>query len=232
MTLENNADYLMNSINVKLNLTGVEIAPYGEAAEKKIRSVSARTSQEIAFNIIALPGIEGGIYKIPLEINYNDVTTKSYSVASYISVEIGSEAKIDASVDSSTIYGSKTTGEVVIKLVNRGLTDIKFLNVKIEESEDYDILSNDNVYVGDLDSDDYEIAEFNIKTGRFNKEFEIPITLEFRDSSNKLHEEQKMVKFNKLSSSEAGDSGISFWVILVIIVAGIYFYRRHKNKKK
>lgn len=230
MTLENTADYLMNNINIKLNLSDLKIAPYGESSEKKIRSVGAHTSQDVTFSIVALPEISGGIYKIPLEMEYDDVTTKGYEVSSYISLEIGSSPKIDASVDSSDIYGSKTTGTITIKLTNRGLTDLKFMNVVLNKGNRYDILSADSVYIGDVDSNDYETAEFNVKVDK--KETILPLTLEFRDSSNRLYTEQKNITFRKLSSAEAGKSGISMWMILIVLAIGAYFYYQYRKKKK
>lgn len=232
LTLENTADDSMNEISIKLNLTGIDIAPSGESAEKKLRSIGARSSRDVLFNIRALPEIAGGIYKIPLKMTYDGATTKSYELDSYLSVEVGSTPQIDAIVDSSTIYGSKTNGEITIKLINRGLTDIKLLNIQIDEADGFDILSADSVYVGDLDSDDYETAEFSIKVGRWKGEITIPATIEFRDSSNNFYSEQKNITFRKLTAAEAGQNSISPWLIIVVLaLIGFLYYRYRKNKK-
>jgi len=235
ITLKNAADYLMNEINLKLNFSGVDIAPYGETAEKKISSISAGSIEKVSFGIITLPKIEGGIYKIPMSIDYKDVTTKSYSISNYVSVEVGSKPEIDASIESTTIYGSKTIGEITIKLVNRGLTDVKLLNIKLGKSNsDFNILSSESVYVGNLDSDDYETAEFKIKLLTNKKEINLPLALEFRDSSNNLYFLEKTVMLKILTASEAGKGNGSTWIIAIVvaiaIIAYLFYKKNHKKK--
>lgn len=233
ITLKNMADYLMNEINIKLNFSGVDIAPYGETAEKKISSMSAGSIEKLSFGIITLPKIEGGIYKIPISIDYKDVTTKSYSISNYISVEVGSRPEIDASIESTTLYGSKTIGEITIKLVNRGLTDVKLLNIKLGKSNsDFDILSSESVYVGNLDSDDYETAEFKIKLLTNKKEISLPLTLEFRDSSNNPYSIEKTVALKILTASEAGKSNGNTWIIAIVIAVAIVAYLLYKKNHK
>jgi len=235
ITLKNMADYLMNEINLKLNFSGVDIAPYGDTAEKKISSISAGSIEKVSFGIITLPKIEGGIYKIPMSIDYKDVTTKSYSISNYVSVEVGSKPEIDASIESTALYSSKKMGEITLKLVNRGLTDIKLLNIKLGKSNsDFDILSSESVYVGNLDSDDYETAEFKIKLLTNKKEINLPLSLEFRDSSNNPYSVEKTVMLKILTASEAGKSNGSTWMIatvVAVVIAGYWIYRKRHKKK-
>jgi hypothetical protein len=54
-------------------------------------------------------------------------------------------------------------GNVVISVANMGLTDVKFLNVLVNNSENVKVLSPSNIfYIGSLDSDDYETFEVKL----------------------------------------------------------------------
>ena len=52
---------------------------------------------------------------------------------------------------------------MTLKFVNKGIHDLKFLDVIIEEGEGYEVLSNKKDYIGDLDSDDYRTQETVVK---------------------------------------------------------------------
>jgi len=75
----------------------------------------------------------------------------------------------------------ETTGTVSIKFVNKGATDARFLNIILKKSDDYETISSDNVYIGDLDSDDYETADFKINVKRLkSSKLNIPVHFEFQ----------------------------------------------------
>ena len=75
--------------------------------------------------------------------------------------------------------------EVKIKIINKGLSDIRFLEVYVEESTKYDILSEREIYVGDLDSDDFDSVEFDVF---FDKKIRdnavMPVKLKYKDNFN------------------------------------------------
>ena len=228
ITLENMADYLMDEINIKINLSD-SFAPSGESTEKKLRSIASKASEEIPFEIIVLPNVEGGIYKIPFTLTYRDATTKEYSVESYVSINVGSEPTIDADVEKALVLGEGMTGTVSVKLVNRGLTGVRFLNVNLAENEEFDVLSSKNVYIGDLDSDDYETADFEIQLKSLKNEITLPLTLEFRDALNKVYSEKAEVT-SKTSATK--DSKTIAILIILLVIIGYVIYRYFKKKKR
>lgn len=243
ITLENMADYMMSNIDIKLNFTGVDIAPYGEAAQKKIGSINKRSAVDVSFGIVPLPEASGGIYKVPISLTYTDVTGKNYSESSMISIEVGSEPEIYVIVDSTTIHkfgiipyilfiNTKRTGEIIVKVVNPGLTDLKFLDVKLEGGKGFKVMSSKKVYIGDLDSDDYETAEFRIKVGWLRREITLPLQLEYRDSSNNPYSEQVNLTLYIRSARELGQSTSKTGIIILLLVVGAYLFYRYKSKKK
>lgn len=231
--LENTADSSMKDINIKLNLSDAPIASFEEVPEKKIRRINALNTSILVFSIIALPEVEGGIYKVPLEITYTDELGKEYVGSNLITVEIKAPSDIYAVIDSTTMHKRKKTGDVAVKIVNKGLTDLKFMDINLQPSRYYKIISSRQVYVGDLDSDDYETIEFRMTVKR--RQVILPLELSYRDTSNNLHSEKINVTFQLFSANEIGmeesKTGLVIFIIAVLFIIFI-IYRNWKRKNK
>ena len=127
-------------------------------------TVSSFLEKIMNFDLIALPDAEGGIYKIPIEITYTDEAGTSYTKDDYISLKLSSTPDLLIHVDSSEINADMKSGTVVLKIINRGLTNIKLLTAELDEGEGYEIMSQPEVYVGNIDSDDYETVDGSFPT--------------------------------------------------------------------
>ncbi|RLG13855.1 hypothetical protein DRN69_04960, partial [Candidatus Pacearchaeota archaeon] len=231
ISLENLADSSMKDINVKLDFENSDLAPYGEIGEKKLRRLNSGEIGDLIFNIVALADASGGIYKIPLSISYSDALGNEYGIEGKVAIEINSNPDIKVYVDSSTLTKSHRSGEIILKLVNSGLTDLKFMNIKLLKDNTIKILSSSEVYVGDVDSDDYETIEYRIhaKSNKIN----LPLSLDYRDVNNKKHHENINVSYSLLSSSELnGKSRISGFLIFLLIITVIVIWKRKILIKK
>lgn len=227
LSLENMADSSMKDIDVKLDFSSVSLAPYQEIGEKKLRRLNAGEINDLIFSIMALPDAKGGMYKVPLRITYTDELGKEYSINGTVSIEVNSKPELEAYVDSTTLTKSSKTGKIVLKIVNKGLTDIKFMSIRLLGSRDIKIILGDTAYIGNIDSDDFETADFRI-TAKKSKLI-IPAEMDYRDINNKQHSEQVNVTFNLASPSELGTGGGSswlFWIILPAIAIIAYVKRK------
>ena len=75
--------------------------------------------------------------------------------------------EVSVILDKTDITQKKMTGTVTLKVINKGLSDIKFLNVILKTSDNYEILStSDTTYVGNLQSDDYQSVDYIISLKR------------------------------------------------------------------
>ncbi|MBW3023335.1 hypothetical protein KY308_04490, partial [Candidatus Woesearchaeota archaeon] len=136
--------------------------PVGGGSEKTIYQIGPGQEKSLSFDIIANPDAESKPYKIPLEINYYDEIGKNYSRHEIVGVIVGSKPEVYTTIESEETYGKGMTSDLPIKFVNTGTSDVKFLNVKLLESEYYKIISTDQYYIGKIDSDDYDTATFKI----------------------------------------------------------------------
>jgi len=235
--ISNLADSFISDLSVSLDLSSDTLlfAPIDSASEKNIYQLGSKESKEFEFKIIAYPDISAGIYKIPLTIEYRDNVGNEYIMTDVVGVIVNSEPDIKVVVDSTDLLTDKKTGEVVLKIINKGLTDVKFMNLKMIETDSFEVLSSSNEeYIGNLDSDDFETVEYKLFL-KGNGEIEIPLELEYRDNNNKLYKEDFMLNLKLYSADKLGQQKSSTgWIVIVIIIiiAGIIIYRRKKNNKR
>ena len=154
--LKNLGDSWLRNIEAKLNLNGVPIAPVDSSSEKVIREIMGREEKNLTFELMAEGDADSKVYKIPLEMNYVDNVGIKYYKNISVGMVVGSEPDLSVLIDSATIYSSGQKGKVVVKFVNKGATDIKFLNARLEKSGGDDVLSSREVYVGSGGSCDFE----------------------------------------------------------------------------
>lgn len=248
ITLENMADSTLKNIVAKLDLFRiyrgttayayyeVPFTPVGQSNEKMLYQLLAREKRNITFDLVADSDAEAKVHKVLLNINYFDELGKNYTKDYLIGLLVSSEPDFSVTVEESKIYGTRQTGEITIKFVNKGLADIKFLNVVLKESENYDIVSSDEVYVGNVDSDDYETVEFKLYLKKVkDKKVTLPLYLEYKDANNYPYSVDLDVVMNVRSLKQgAGRGGVLGRLIFVIvaIVVGYFLYRRWEKKKK
>ena len=240
LTFRNIAEILLKKIRVKITLGGVPLAPIGSTNEEVIEKIDKNEEANVRFDLIGEPDAQSGIYKVGVEFDYYDNLGNSYSRNSTIGLIIGSDPDLSVNIDSTTIYKSGVTGDVVIKIVNKDVNEIKFLNVKLAESKDYRITSPSEVYVGNIDSDDYETAEFTLFVENTKeKKVILPVTLEYRDANNIMYVEKVNLELPMYSASEAkqlglieGNGKVGIFVMLLVIVGGLFIYRRWRKGKR
>ncbi len=241
--LRNNADSFLKYVTVGLPLispaTHAELpfTPVGGGIVKTLYQVGPGEDAKFTFKLVANPDAESKPYKIPVIINYYDDLGRLYNLSNIVGIIVGAEPDISISVDSSTIYGKGQTGNLILKVVNRGLTGIKFMNVKLKDSADYDILSPKEVYIGNIDSDDYETAEFKVYVKGFeDSTLKLPLILEYMDANNNpytkdLELEFKVYSAEKLGVSSGSSLGTIIFILIVLVIA-YFVYRRWEKKKR
>lgn len=238
--LANKADSILKDIKIKIGLGGLPFVPLGSTNEKSIYKIDAKESYEFIFELLANPDADSGVYQVPLKITYSDELGKTYLTNGTIGIIIGAKPDLSITLDDSEIYESGKSGEIVVKVVNKGVTDIKFMNMILMPSEEYRILSNEEVYIGNIDSDDYETADFKLFIEKSKKnQIKIPIALEYKDANNNDFNEAIELMLDLYSASEAkkfglkkGNGFVGNLVIVVIVVAGLFIYRRWRKHKK
>jgi len=245
LKIKNLASGDLRDLGVRLNLEGVVIgttlvdiplAPIGSSIEKKVSLVKSGETIGFLFTLQAYPDAAAGIYKVPVTITYVDGTGQEFEREDLISVVVNSEPDIMVSIDKTDLYAENARGEVTFAVTNKGLADIKLLTVSLDESDDYVFQSNADVYVGNVDSDDYETADFTLRLKEgLNGDVVLPVTLTFKDAVNNDYVISEDVILTLLSSSDVNGGnnsrGGTIVIVIVLLVLVIFFWRRHKKCK-
>ena len=239
--LTNLADSLIRDIRVKLDLSSsaTPFVPIKSTTEKKLYQIGSRQSDTLVFDLMANPDAKSGVYKIPVNFTYYDTVGTQYTKSDIISLIIGTKPDLFVGIDASKIYKKETSGKVTFKFVNKGLINIKFLNVKLGQSDKYETVSPAEVYVGNIDSDDFETVDFDLYVnGGSSEEIIFPVTIEYMDANNNEFKETINVGLKLYSTEEAIKVGleekpaIGIFIIIAIVIIGLFIFWRIRKRKK
>lgn len=230
--MKNDAAYSITDVRARLNLP-LQLQLINDVNEVRIAEIKTNGFKEVEYSIIALPNSVEGIYNANLTINYishygiNAINVGQNSQDNYsFGIVIKSPPSLFVQLDSVDVYKEKKSGDITLKFVNNGTSNIKFLTVNLEKSDDYEILSSDRYYVGDLDSDDFQSVTYKIRVNNNVQEVNLPLDVTYRDSMNNFYSQKLNPSFKIMKGSELGKTnGISTsTIILIIVVLGIVGY--------
>ncbi|MBN2423185.1 COG1361 S-layer family protein [Candidatus Woesearchaeota archaeon] len=256
--LKNMADSVMEDVSLKfdLGLSTVDIpsttsslslydlvpfAPLNSATEKKVRMISPGKEAVFTYDVIAYSSAEPRVYKIPIQIKYYDELDTEYIKNDIVGLIVGTKPDLTVDIDETSLDAATSMGDVIIKFINKGFTDIKFLDVTLGQGEDFEILSSDEVYIGNIDSDDYETAEFKIfvkqdkETKGQERTIILPLSIEYKDANTEEYTKQISLELKLYDPKKLGrgnGNGTMTFVLAIVVILIIFFVYRRIRKKK
>lgn len=236
ITLDNEGDNDLKEVSVSLDFADIPFAPYNSGSEYSIGDIDEGDSETAKFEIIALNDAFSGIYKIPVEINYrenSEIKTKE----SLISIAIFSEPETTAQVEEGLFIKGKEN-EISIKIINKGFSNIKFLEINLGSSTYYSLNSPNKIYIGDIDSDDFDSADFKILLKEnIPNTINLPVSITYKNAKNKENTESFNLQIRTYSVKEATQLGLIkknnallISIIISVVIIGYIIYRKIKKK--
>jgi len=234
LMFRNSGSLDVKDVDVTLDIEGSGFSTIGSGNSKRISFISAGGTSSTKFSLIADTSAEIKVYSVPVSLKFKDNRGASYTQETRFSLIMGAEPDLIAVVDSTTISSKNQPGTVTLKVINKGIMDLKYLNMRLASTEQYEVLSASNeAYIGNLDSDDFETVDFIIKPKSTN--VQLWSIVEFKDPYNKEYERQFYLPLRVFSASELGQGSSSLPYIIVLIIVLVisgYLYYRYKRKKK
>jgi len=239
ISVKNMADSPMRSVSVSLSLEGTTpFAPIVSGTEKRAYSIQPGQTHNFTFQLLTSPDTILGLYKISIAIEYIDEANNNHTISDILGIVVNAKPEISVRIDSSAIKSAGSSGKITLKLVNLGIGDVRFLNLKFSDTPDLTIVSGNEQYIGQLSSDDYDTADINAYVARANEGIvEIPVTLDYSDAMGNSYEQNESVVLRIYSAAEQRRLGISsgkspLWILLIVIIiaVGIVFYRKRKRR--
>ncbi len=237
LSVENNMKEDAEDVAVSLNLNEVPFAPYQSSNQETEDEIEEDEDETFTFNLIASSDAESGTYKIPVEINYR-IDNKTFTDKSLISLRINADPEIEVNSESILIKGQKR--KLTVEIINSGLGKAKVLSLELQETLGIKIIGKNKVYIGNLEGDDFDVTEFDVKISEnAASEISLPVKISYRSPDNSKKIENKNLKLRTYSVEEAVSLGLieksnlQYIIIGILIAIALFFiYRKLKKKKK
>jgi hypothetical protein len=234
ITLENQANSNFRNIDVTLDVTDLPAAPQ-ETSRKRISSIGPEESETASFMLNVDQDAENQLYQMPIEITYQNQAGQEFTTTQTTGVSVGGYPNIDVAIDESDIR-TAGRGTVTLRILNRGEGQARFAEVTLEESDQYEILSQDSIYLGTMIADDYQTAEFEIFVEE-GETLELPVSVDYRtgegDQTERFTVERELYSSSELQRYTGGNGGLPIVpaVVILLLIGAVYIWRRRRNKE-
>ena len=213
--VENTLNELAKDINLNLNFQGLPFIPVGSSSGG-VDELKEDDEENFAFRIRASNDVAPGDYQIPYVLTFR-INSGPQTREGSIGISVNAQPELSYSADiENPIVGRQS--KINLKIVNKGLADARFVSVNLNPSG-FTLLSEKEVYIGTVDSDDFETATFEVI---FTSEKpKLTATVEYTDfdNSKKLDEVNLPTKvYTQEKAIELGIIQRNNWPIYIGIV--------------
>lgn len=235
MTLRNLADSHLKNIDVGLDLADVPLATSGTTRER-VTSIAPGDHANISFTIGSDSSTATGLYTTPIELDYENEAGTGFSVTETTGFRIGGQPRLEVGINENAVRSPGQTGEMTVRIVNRGDGSADYVNMELLEGDGYEVLSQPEVYLGSMDPDDYQTATFEVHAGTDLSRLEIPVELSYRAVGEDMTTVEREVGSELYTGQQLQQYGLGgsgsplpmIIVVLVIAAAGIVYWRRRR----
>lgn len=179
LVIENTGRTTVKDIDISLDLHE-KFSLSGTGTTRRLTSLKPGEKEELPYTLIADPSAEPKVYSFPVALSYSDDRNNKYIRSSSISASVN--AKPDVLVMVNDVVKQKNNVKVSLKTINKGTVNLKSLTLHLLPGE-YNLASGDTRYLGNVDSDDFEIVDFTIALK--GKQASVPYEVMFKDPYNK-----------------------------------------------
>ena len=203
ITINNGATSVFKNIDVVLAIdsSDVPIVPYKSSKEKSLGLLEAGKDYTFNFDIIIEEDAEAGVYKIPMNISYQNSNGSEFIKQDTFGIMIGAEADLSFNLEDFDTFQEGGKGEIVVSVSNIGPTELKFMNIELLENDNYVVIGANKEYLGNLDSDDFETSTYDIFVNA-EDDTELNFKVTYKDAYNEEYEEEFSVNLPVYSSEK------------------------------
>ena len=227
--VKNDFDYDVEDVSLSLDLSNTPFSTIG-STEDSVDEITEGDKEQFIFTLTVNTNAKPGDYNIPYALTYKNATSQKKGT---FGVKIRANADLDysASLDNPVI-GEKS--KLSLKIVNKGIGEAKFVTVKIVP-EGYTLLSEDSIYIGSINSDDFETASFDIIVT--NSAPTLIAVVNYNDLDNRLYTSNVALPLTVYSKDKAYELGIKtkskigLYIGIIILIIIIFIVIRSIRKR-
>ncbi|MBS3081205.1 hypothetical protein J4221_07070 [Candidatus Pacearchaeota archaeon] len=230
----------VEDVTISLELKDLPFAPHESSSDYAISEIKEDKIKNARFTLIVLNNAEPDVYKIPIKISYkgeesNETKTKN----SIISLKVNVIPVVEITKEESLLLKGQKN-EMSLRVINKGLSDVTFLEVEVLDSSYYQLLSPQKLYIGDLESDDFDSFDFNIFiNNNVPDKINLLVKINYKDSFNNEYSENADVPVNVYDKNKAielgllkkSNTGIIIGIIITIILVVVLYRTWRKSQK-
>lgn len=236
--LENILDRDVEDVSLKLQFIDTSFISVG-SSQQSVDEIEEDEDEDFLFRVRASPSISPGNYEVPYVVEYREsgedqIKTNSGTLG--IRVTANPILTYTVSADNPVV-GSQ--GTINLQIVNKGFFDARFVSVRLLP-EDFVLLSESEVYIGEIDSDDFENAEFDVRFTKVSPQ--VTAIVEYINFDNERVIEtvnMPVTVYSRERAQELGiiqqsQAGVYVPVIITLILLFVLWrlYRRRKKLKR
>ncbi len=237
LTLENMADAQLKNVQASLDIPGDTPVVATGASTKSLEKIDASGTAEITYQLSADETAQNGVYTLPLTLEYENEAGTEFERETDIGIVVGGVPQLETGINSENQLSPGTTDTVTFRIVNQGEGRARFTEMTVKDTENIRVLSPPTTYIGDMDPDDFQTAEYQVHVSGEPGQLSIPVELEYR-TENGTRTETQEVQATVYSSGELrslgltqGGSLLPVIVVLLAVVGGAYYWRRRKRNE-
>lgn len=226
----------VQDVSILLDFKDKPFIPIG-SSEQTVDEITEDDEENFVFTLRASSDISPGQYEIPYTLTYElngDTKTKTGTIG--IKVESNPDLAFSITTDTPVL---NRQGKIKLQIVNKGFFPARFVSVKALP-EGYTLLSDSEVYIGEIASDDFDTANFDASFTKQNARF--TAIVEYRDFNNNLiiknvdlpltvYSEDKAQQLGIVTKSQTFTYIISVIVIIILIIVWRSWRKRRRLKK-
>jgi hypothetical protein len=232
--LSNPSDSTLRDVTVSLDLSSATLpfAPVDSATSKKVKFLLSNQESIFRFGLMPYATADSMVYKIPVTISYYDSANTLVEKNEIVGIVVGANADLSIYSDTKDFFAGVDRGTVTVKFVNKGLINVKLLSANLKDGVDYEVISSNENYIGSVDSNDFETADFTIIKKTSSDNFNLNLVATYMDANNNAYTKEVSIPVKLYPA--ATTSSNSSWIFIVIIVVVVAFigFRVWKKKRK
>jgi len=204
----------------------------GSSGEFFIRSLDKYENQKLTVPLTVSPEASIGTTTIPIELSYYDSTRSGNFVdTQQIGASIVGNYNFIVTLDSQDVIAAGTTGSATVKIANGGNQQAFHLVVNVIKPNNFDITPT-TIYVGNLNSDDYDSETLSLVAGQVNTGlYPISLNITYDDSFGRTYSQTYPVNIEISSRSAYSlahpvQTPLSLIVIVIVVIIVLFFIYR------
>ncbi len=233
ISVENNLNEDVEDASINLVLTNLPFIPIG-SSQQSFSEIEEGDEEEFIFTLKSSNQITPGDYEVPYTLSY-EIDNRTREKSGTIGIRVEANPQLSYSVETENPIIDER-GTINFRIVNKGLYDARFVSIEVVPTG-FDVLSQNEVYIGNVDSDDFETASFDVLFKSQSPVFSAKI--EYTDFNNNVQVENVNLPFTVYTRDRAIEIGLIeesntfLWIGIALLVIILWFvWRSYKKRQK